>query len=249
MIRILLALALLIGSTSHSLANDYNELALKAQRFYQQKEWASASAMYTLMLDINPHVAPVYGEAIVAAGMRKVPDQQLALMQQALKYHVPFDSVFTAVEQASFGIGQTNLYEDFLLLTKHHYKWLTRTIDGYLLSYYTFRRNPEGMISYSQTMLQGLPDDQNFLSTLAQGYLISGDYQKATDTYARILAINPDNYDALLYLGNYYADNGANSDPDTALQAISYLERAANIRLTPYVESRIADLRRLADAQ
>ncbi len=249
MIRLLLAIALLTGITIPSQANDYSDLALKARRFYQQKEWASASAMYTLMLDINPRVAPVYGEAIVAAGMRKVPDQQLALMQQALKYHVPFDSVFSAVEKASFGIGQTNLYEDFLLLTKHHYQWLSRTIDGYLLAYYTFRRNPEGMISYSQTMLQGLPDNQNFLSTLAQGYLISGDYQKATDTYARILAINPDNYDALLYLGNYYADNGANSDPEKARAAISYLERAAEIHATPYVESRIAGLRHLSTAR
>lgn len=222
-------------------ASDYGTIAMKADRFFAQKEWMSAAAMFTVMLDEQPRNADTYGKAIVTAGMRRMPAEQSQLMDRALDYHVPFDSVFSAVERVSFSLGQTSMYEDFLNLVKHDKPWLGRSIDAYLLRYYVFRRNADGMIRCSEKMLEGLPDDVNFLSILAQGLLIKGDFKGAMATYERILTVSPDNYEALLYLGNYYKDR-AEADGSYAARARECLVKAQAIRDTPYLAAAIARL-------
>ena len=65
---------------------------------------------------------------------------------------------------------------------------------------------------------------------LAQGRLFNGDYEGAMATYRDVLALYPDNYTALLYLGNYCRDNGKDAD------ALHYLRRAQALKPTPYVD-------------
>lgn len=231
-------------ATASAVATDYNVLATKADRFYRQQEWASASAMYDLMLDRQPDVAGTYCRAIVSAAMRNDTTAQLALMDKALQFHVPFDSVFTTVERESFAIGQGQLYEDFLYRVKHATPWLSRSINAYLLRYYTFRRNAAKMIEFSKLMLSGMPDDTGFLTTLAQGYMLDNRPQEAIDTYRHILQINPDDYNSLLETGNYYYMLHRQSPENMKAreEALLYLKRAAAIHPTPYVATVIAEL-------
>lgn len=234
-LNILIFLTLSAASSSAATTTPYSVLADKANRFFQNKEWASAAAMYTLMLDSRIDSVPVFGNAIVAEGMIGNRDRQLELLNQALNARLPIDSILTATEQASFAIGQTSLYEQFLLSVKTNEPWLTRVIDGYLLRYYNFRDNGPGIVAMSRIMLAGLPDDQRFLYALARGHLLCGEITKAIDVYSKIVSLNPLAYDALLYLGNYYADN----DPK---KASHFLRRALNIRYTPYVAARLKNL-------
>ena len=207
----------------------YPVLSERADRFFDQKEWNQAAAVYGLMLDERPDVPVTYGRAIVVNGMRGDTAAQHALMARALDHHVPFDSVFSRVRQVSFSLGKTNLYADFLMGLKVQYLWMKRTIDAYLLQYYTFRRNGREMLRLSEAMLTGAPDNVEFLTLRAQGYLYEGEFHAAMDTYRRILAIQPDNYDALLALGNYLMQQGS------ATEALPYLRQAYALRPTPYV--------------
>lgn len=214
----------------------YATLSDKANRFFQHREWASASAMYTLMLEQRRDSAGVYGDAIVAAGMMKQPDRQNELFTDALNAHLPIDSVLQATEEASLRAEQSSLYEQFLYAVKEREPWLNRIIDARLMSYYSFRDNGPGLVTMSEIMLSGLPDDERFLYSLARGKLLCDDISGAIDVYRRIITLYPSSRDALLYLGNYYA-------PTEPQAALSYLEKALEQRYTPYVAAKIARLK------
>ena len=81
--------------------NPYPQLEVKAERAFGYGEWASAAAIFDLMLEQKPDVPGTYGRAIVANGMRDATSEQMRLLSQALDNHVPFDSVFANVEKWS----------------------------------------------------------------------------------------------------------------------------------------------------
>ena len=110
---------------------------------------------------------------------------------------------------------------------------MTRTVDNSLMEYYTFRKDGKNMIKYASIMLEGLPENVNFLSTLAQGYLLDGQTEKAVETYTKILSIDAENYDTLLYLGNYYWNIN-----DKAAARTFFL-KAYEIHPTPFVKKKL----------
>lgn len=247
---IVTALTALFAAGAHAADNtpDYDAIAAKAARFFSHEEWSSASAMYTLMIDERPAVPSVYGSAMVAAGMRQAADEQLELLNKALQAHVPIDSLVLATRNAAFESGHAQLFEEFLITVKEGEPWLKRTIDAYLLDYYVFRDDGPGIVRLSREMLAGLPDNEGFTYKLARGQLLTGDIAGAMESYRDIVERNPKAYDALLYLGNYYAQKSGESTDDAlsadyAAKARTYLDRANAIRPTPYV-SRL--LRRLS---
>ncbi len=225
-----------------------NSLEARAARFFDYREWISAGALYTMLLGDDPANPFFYGRAIVSAGMLGDTLQQNRLTRQAFDNHVVVDSLFTAVERTSFSVGQTSLYENYLLRSKASEPWLTRIVDAYLMRYYTFRRDPDGMIAYSRIMLQGNPDSEPFLYTLAQGFLISGQTDEALGVYRHIVELNPRSLDALLYLANYY-DERSGSDPAAAIDALAYFSQAQAIASTPFVDAAISRLHRLTESK
>ena len=217
----------------------YATLEAKASRFFKHREWASASAMFDLMLDEQPEVAQTYGQAIVSNGMNGNLESQTRLLTMALDNHIPFDSVFSGVKEWSFHIGHPEQFEAFLITSREAHPWMRRTINSYLLKYYSMRRNGPEMIAYSRTMLDGAPDNISFLTLLAEGQMLNGDYNSGLNTYKHILSIAPDDYNTLITLGNWYAEHtGEGYD-----SPLPYLERADAIRPTPYVTALIARLR------
>ncbi len=216
----------------------YQNWSRKANRFFDNEEWASASAMYTLMLSERPDSAAVWGNAIVAAGMQNLPERQTELFNEALKAALPLDSIFNAIRSSSFSIMQTDLYERFLINIQKHEPWMERVINNRLLDYYTFRDNGPGMVRLSNIMLAGLPDNERFLYSLAKGQLLCGDIASAVKTYNEIVSLNPESLDALLYLGNYYAGIPAQRN-----EAIYFLSNAMRISPTPYLQRKLDSLR------
>lgn len=214
----------------------YETTAVKAARFFEWREWASAEALYGLMLDEKPDVDSTYVKAIVAASMMNHNDAASHLLTQAMKAGVSFPKLMEGVKTVSFEVGAANVYEDFLLRSQRDCPWLERAIDAELLKYYQFRDNGDLIVVYANKMLAGVPESTDYLSALAEGYVILGDYDSAIKAWQKILAVSPDNYLTLLKLGNYYANAGQNAD------AAAYLGRAAEVHATPYVAGRLTAL-------
>lgn len=239
--RAKLIIAVLLCAASIVYANDYSKIESRASRFFNQQEWASASAMYDLMIDRKPSVCENYGYAIVSAGMRNDTLAQISLMDRSLNSHVPLDSLFQSVKEVSFSIGESSLYEDFLIRIKAQHQWLARGVDNYLLEYYVFRNNAPQVIKYSRSMLDGASDNIKFLTYLANGLMQEGQTAEAIETYEKIININPDDYNALLQVANYFQLT-ATTDKSRKT-ALNYFERAQKIKSTPYIEKAISQLR------
>lgn len=242
-IAIIIAAALAVFSAGAAEKDSVKDIETRANRFFSYREWMSAGALYTMLLGDDPANITYCSRAIVAAGMLGDSLQQSTLTDQALDAHIPVDSLFTAVERTSFSVGQTSLYEDYLLRTKMRSPWLTRVVDSYLMRYYSYRRDPDGMIAYSRIMLQGNPENELFLYTLAQGYLLDGQTEQALDTYRHIVALNPHSLEAILYLANYYYSL-APGDKAASAQSLAYFLQAESIKPTPYIARAIETLRK-----
>lgn len=212
----------------------------KAQRAFEQQEWATASAMYDLAIDEGCNDSNTLAHAIVTAAMRNDSVAQLSLLDKSLASHIAFDSTFTAVRRVSFSIANDTLYHGFLLLVQRHRDWLVRAIDAYLLDYHDYRNNPGEIIRYSRRMLDRLPDNIHFLGTLGKGLMLDGQTDEAIATYERILQLDPDDYNALLQLGIYHA---LSADETVSRQkATHYLQRAYSLHPTPHVARLIGQL-------
>lgn len=237
---VILAASSLMASSVWAVS-PYPELKIKAERSFDFGEWASASAMFDLMLEEQPAVPQTYGQAIVANAMCGSSERTMELMTRALDNHIPFDTVFTNVRQWSYHIGKPVLFENFLKRNREVHPWMRRTVNAYLLKYYAFRRNGAAMVEYAELMLDGASNNLEFLSIQADGYMLTGDFTTALSIYEKILTIDPNNYQTLLMLGNWYTLNQANY-PSHRRAAAEYLSRAYAINPTPYVKKLLSEL-------
>jgi tetratricopeptide (TPR) repeat protein len=228
-IYLLIALAVVTARA----ASDYANTLERAQRSFDNKEWANAAALYGLLLTERPTVESNYGRAIVAYSMLSDSIGCVDIFERAMAHGVSADSLFNTVRTSSFTIGKGEIYADFLNLCRRDAPWIARAVDNKLLQWYLYRADGEMIIKYADTMLSGLPDSVEYLSDLAYGYSLEGQHDKAVETWQRILAIQPDNIDALLNLGNYYALIGNRSE------ALKYLNQAQAISPTPYLTAEI----------
>lgn len=192
--------------------------------------------MYSLLIDEHPDSAGYYARAIIADGMRGDTTAQTSLMHQALAHRIIVDSLFNRIETECLQIGNADIYEQFLSSLKNNEPWMARAIDARLMRFYAFRRYPRESVHYADIILSGLPDNIPALYILAQGYLGQADYNRAEATYRRILAIDPNAVEALLYLGNAAAYDGNKS------AALDYLRRAESLKPTPYLSAQIKRL-------
>jgi len=212
----------------------YELTEAKAARFFDAREWASAQALYGIMLDQRPDVASTYVHAIIASSMLGDTIAASHLLSESMKAGVNFSRLMAGVKTTAFEIGEAGVYEDFLFRSQRDCPWLERAIDDELLRYFSFRNDGVMMVRYAIKMLSGLPESTAYLSVLARGHALSGDFAGAVAVWKRIVEISPDDYDALLNLGNYYDLTG-----DTDL-ADKYLSKAQSLHATPFVASRIA---------
>lgn len=216
----------------------YDNTRAKAERFFQHGEWASAAAMYNFMLLENPKDADTYGRAIVATELLGDTLRSMQLLNDAMKYAVPLDSVLAKVRTYSYQQCNAEMYETFMLDAIRHNPWMQRPIDAYLLDYYCNRKDAPQMIAYADKMLSGTPDNLRFLTIKAQGYMLNGEPDNAIATWRKILQLHPADYNALLCLANYYDINGDKAE------ALPYFQKASAIKPTPYVDQAIAKIKK-----
>ena len=103
--RLVIAFATAAVALGALAANDYATLSERADRAYRHSEWASASALYDLMLEQQPAATRVYGRSIVANALLSDSTAQINLLARAIDNHIPFDSIFASVERESFSNG------------------------------------------------------------------------------------------------------------------------------------------------
>lgn len=209
----------------------YDVTAGRAARSFEWKEWNSAAAMYELMLRERPDSLSSYTRAVAANQMLGNDEQAIDLVERAMAHGIGLSELLEQVRLTDFALGEGDRYGALLHRLTEAMPWMRRALDNELLRYYCFRDDGPNIVRYAKVMLAGLPKSTEYLSLLARGYMLQGLDAEAADTWRKILAIDPDNYDTLLYLGNYCRMQGND------IEAEALLRRAAAIRRTPYLES------------
>lgn len=183
------------------MAADPGLTATRAERAFGFGEWAQAGALYELMLAERPDSAGLYARAIVAASLQPDTLRAVELLERAMAHGVALDSVTSGVRTAAMTCGHTSVYADFLKRTRRLMPYMARAIDARLLDYYEFRNDGPQTVRLAEDMLRGLPDSVRYLSALARGQMLCGDARGAESTWRRIIALEPDNTEALRSLG------------------------------------------------
>lgn len=214
----------------------FDSVAAKASRFYAQKEWRSALAMYYLMIDERPADCPLYSTAIAVAGMVDDRSAQKRLTEDAFKHRLPVDSLFNGVFAKAISLGNADIFEKYMTDVVTYEPWLDRAVSAWLLKYFLFRHNGPLAIDYAEKMLRGLPDNVEFKQSLAQAYLDCNDITGAEKVYDSVLAADADNIEALLYLGNAAIESGNKKT------GAEYLRRAYELNPTPYLDKLLKEL-------
>ncbi len=234
---IIIVIAAALSHVATYAATSYSTLAMKAERFYSQREWASAAAMFALMLDERPRDYSLYARAIVATAM--IPDSvgEMQLIDKAFTELCPVDSLFNGVKRATFAIGQTALCERLLEKVKRSYPWTQRIVDAQLLDYYVFRHAARKMLEYSDIMLSGSTDSTKFLRAKAQALLLLGRNREAEIELNRIIELDPGDIETLVTLGFLYlAEDQKSGSQEQQEHAASLLGRAYKLHPTPYLD-------------
>ena len=248
MARLRNILAILVTAVAlTAIAADYGTAARKAARFFEFEEWASASAMYELMLSERPNDINTYASAIVAAYENADTTKALDLFTRAQRNLIPFDSLLSETRRVSFSIGDTRLYEDFLLRIQANNPDIARPIDNYLLQYYSYRHDNNNVVTYTEKLASSAPNKREFLLSQIDGLINVGNFSQARDVAKSIIDENPDDFDALVALGvvsshlmNETADK--NEAADFRLEAMAAFNLAYLIHPTPKIKQYLNDL-------
>ena len=226
---------LLVSAAMAAMAQlPYAETSRKAARAFDAGEWATASALYNFMIHERPGEISAYGPAIVAAEAMGDSIRPMQLLTQSLQYGASVDSIISLVRQSAFKAARPQMFEPFLIEAWRANPWLRRPIDAQLLRWAEFRHDGPAIVARALTMLRGLPTSARYLNTLAQGYMLCGDTQKAVEAWTECLRHNPDNLPAMLALGNYYSINNLPG------RALPYLSRANEIAPSPRLNALIS---------
>lgn len=215
-------------------------LKSRADRAFEAADWPSAQALYVVLADREPEAPLNYARAIVAGECRGDSALSAEMVNRAMAAGLPLDSVLVKVENESYRLADGDMYPALLRRIAVQLPYLRRALQVRLLDHSVFRADHAATIATASDLLRGMPEDAAFagmLGTLAHAYLMNGQDSLAMATYSRVLALEPDDYDALVALGNYYIS----SDPDKARDC---LLRAYAVRPTPFVERLIQSLNR-----
>lgn len=229
--RLFLIILLWLPALLASAQAGYDVTAGRADRSFEWKEWNSAAAMYELMLRERPDSLSSYTRAVAANQMLGNDEQAIDLVERAMAHGIGLSELLEQVRLTDFALGEGDRYGALLHRLTEAMPWMRRALDNELLRYYCFRDDGPNIVRYAKVMLAGLPESSEYLSLLARGYMLQGLDAEADDIWRKILAIDPDNYDTLLYLGNYCRMQGNDAEAEALLR------RAAAIRSTPYLES------------
>lgn len=235
MMRRLLPLILVfLAATAAAVAPDrLATLTTRGARAFDAAEWASATALYEMAIDLRPDSAGLYAMVVASDVMAGDTVSAADAMTRAMSHGIGFAPLLGRVRSTLFSIGAGDRYGALLPVLRNEMPWMSRAIDHELLEHFIFRCDGPMMVKYARIMLAGLPDSPEYLSILARGYALQDDFSAAEGVWREMLRLDPDNYEALLSLGNCLDMKG---DPEGRM----LLRRAYEIRPTPYVATLIS---------
>ena len=251
----------------------YERLESRANDHYDHAEWSEVISITDRMVRIRPSDVAPYSAALVAAQFLNDIPTENRYLELSQYNRIPIDTLLQSVYERTRLMHNAAIYEGILLNLKTHNSWLAKVFNHYLLDYYAFAHKTDQTIAIADELLHVTPENIRYKKIKADALFYQGDHKPAVAIYENILSANPDDYDALTFLGIYYAAEIEKelNQVDTLYQqdhtpvdsiyhsrkrkiidnqipgTIELLKKAETVRPSEYIENRIAFLENVSD--
>lgn len=206
--------------------------ALMQRKATQYAEWGDlqqALGQYASMRALRPDSVRPYAAPMVINSVLDRPAAVMAVMDSALTAGIRPVPLFEACREQAVTLAHLDHYEKILRLADQDTR-LTDVVQPLLLDYYSFRDNGEKMLALADKMLLAAPNEARLLEVRARAFICMQRDAEAIAAYQTLLTADPKNLDALLYIGNYYMQQG---DPE---RGKPYLQQAYALRPSLYLQ-------------
>lgn len=202
--RILYILCCLMWVLS-SQATTYERHFDRMTDYFNHAEWDDVLKETATMVKMQPTDVNPYAAAIIAAQFMEDTNTENFYLRLSQSNIVHIDSLLQNIYHRTRQLHNAQVYEQLLLNLKKNNRWLSRVFNIYLLDFYHFSRRTKETISVANELLKETPDNLRFLKIKANALFYQGNTIEAAELYEKILNADSNDYEALTFLGAYYA--------------------------------------------
>lgn len=186
-------------------------LAERADEAYAGAKWKSASTLYDVLLKDTTAYTPRFAKAVFASVMASDSVSWSKVDQVLIRNEYRLDSLFRDISRLSIHARLFDVYEQTLKRASRQFPLYQDTLTHTLIAYRKLLRQPEQIIRVADSALGKDPDSRKWLVEKAEAYRMKGEVGTALEVYKIILRNNPNDYESLVFIGNYYFLQGKKS--------------------------------------
>lgn len=206
MVRIVLFLLLVnISITSFAESNEGY-----AFRFFQQNKWKEATALYQEFINTNDYLSTTeqYARAIIAAAMSQDARSMFGFIRK-YKEHSDENAVLLQDIDDALAMSKKDLLLEPVLnyICKNDYTYFP-VVTEYIVHKYWANNKYEDVLRILKQMKSEYEYDTQLNLTIAKIELLMGKTEDALSQVTNIVINDPYNFQANLFLGNYYFIQG-----------------------------------------
>lgn len=188
-----------------AIATTYERHEDRMNDHFAHAEWQEVRQEADAMIKMRPYSVEPYAAAIIAAQFMEDIKATNQYLKTSQSNRVHIDSLLHSVYVRTKRLHNAPVYEQLLLNLKANNRGFTRVFNLYLLEFYVFARKTRETIAIADELLQVTPDNIRFKRIKANALFAQGDSPKAVELYENVLGNDSTDYDALTFLGAYYA--------------------------------------------
>lgn len=209
MVRIVLFLLLVnISITSFAESNEGY-----AFRFFQQNKWKEATALYQEFLNTNDYLSTTeqYARAIVASAMSQDARSLFSFIRKYKEHSGEEANLLQEIDDALVMSKKEELLEQVLnYICKNDYNYFP-LVTEYIVYKYWANNKYEDVLRILREMRLEYASDTKLNLAIAKIELLMGRNDDALTQVNQILLADPANFEANLFMGNYYFIEGQNA--------------------------------------
>lgn len=185
-------------------------LLKKSEEAFKAQRWKSAGTLYELLLKDSVNYTPHMAYALLA---NELAADTVSLQRADMIYIANMsrlDSLLSDFSKLCVRLHHFDVYEESVDRIRRHMPDKNQKLLTGMIKYRLFLRDAENAVRLAQLAREEDPDNLMWLRFEAQAWQMGGELEQALSIYRQILQKDPSDFDALVFIGNYYYLSGKN---------------------------------------
>lgn len=187
-----------------------SRLLQRADEAFNTEKWKSANTLYDLLLKDSTDYTPSVPKAVFSGMMAADSVSLLRVDYQIEKHKVRTDSLLEDLSRLCISRRSFDVYEDLLrrMRTGLPDKYTEYTFN--ILHYRFLLRQPDDILRIIAEEEEREPTNMVWQHYKAKAFQMQGEMNAALEVYKEIYHKDPFDYEAVVFIGNYYYLRGKN---------------------------------------